>query len=393
MTLDLIVIKALNKLGKDVKDPTDVIPLPTGDGIVLSFFKNAIDPLHCALKVAEFIKHDGSLNLRMGLHVGPVYILPSDIRGHQNIAGDGINDAQRVMDLGSTNHILASEFIVNLLRNISSDYERLFHDLGVYKVKHDREMRIHSIWNDKIGNKYKTPSPEKRGEGTTLIYIPEGPFIMGNDDIEDETPKRSVVIKSYWIGKCPVTNQQYAVFLQETGYREPSFWHDSHFNNPLEPVIGVSWDDAKEYCNWLTQKTSNKYRLPTEAEWEKAARGEDGRMYPWGNNWNALKANSFEAGAGKTTAVNAYGDREAESIYGCLDMAGNVWEWCADWYHPRYYKDARTENPEGPKEGIHKVVRGGAWNTPLDSVKCSARGSLNSQSLNNNVGFRYVREL
>jgi len=207
-----------------------------------------------------------------------------------------------------------------------------------------------------------------------LIYVPAGEFLMGSADSDpdadayrDEKPQHRVYLDGYWIDKTEVTNAMYAKCVQAgacaASRNTSSPARSSYYGNPAYdnyPVVYISWNDAQEYCAWVGR------RLPTEAEWEKAARGTDGRRYPWGNDWDAGKLNSRDAGPKDTTAVGSY--PAGASPYGALDMAGNVWEWVADWSGGTYYAGSPAKNPTGPSSGTYRVVRGGAgdgnrWNT------------------------------
>ncbi len=200
--------------------------------------------------------------------------------------------------------------------------------------------------------------------GHPLVYVPAGEFIMGSDDTgwAHERPAHRVFLSAYWIDPFPVTNAQFAQFVQATGYRAQGEWR-SAFQPGKErhPVVCVTWNDVCAYGEWCGK------RLPTEAQWEKAARGVDGRRYPWGNNWDGNKCNVSGRG---TTPVGAYPD--GASPYGCQDMAGNVWEWVADWYDPNYYAVSPREDPPGPKNGDRRMGRGGSFGY-FRSVRCAAR--------------------
>ena len=195
-------------------------------------------------------------------------------------------------------------------------------------------------------------------DGAVMVYIPEGEFIMGSDKSKDnlayddgEFPQRKVYLDGYWIYKHEVTVAQYRKFCQGTGMQMPKAprwgWQDDY------PIVNVTWNDAKAYCDWAG------VQLPTEAQWEKAARGTDGRIYPWGNEWDASKCNNSVTGPKKTTPVGSY--PAGASPYGLMDMLGNVWEWCADWYDEKYYASAPDRNPTGPASGTYRVPRGGSW--------------------------------
>jgi formylglycine-generating enzyme required for sulfatase activity len=168
-----------------------------------------------------------------------------------------------------------------------------------------------------------------------LIPIPAGEFLMGSDPRtdknagDDEQPQHYLHLPDYSIAKTPVTNVQYLAFVQSKGQKPPKYWKGGKPPGDKEdhPVVGVSWEDAMAYCNWLAEAMGKAYRLPSEAEWEKAARGADGRIWPWGNEWDEKRCNTREGGPGDSTPVGQYSPG-GDSPYGCVDMAGNVFEWC-----------------------------------------------------------------
>ena len=233
-----------------------------------------------------------------------------------------------------------------------------------------------------------------------LVYVPAGEFLMGSADgdadaYSHEKPQHRVTLDAYWIDKTEVTNGTYARCVQAGACRAPSqtssSTRSSYYGNPAYenyPVIYVSWNDAQRYCVWAGR------RLPTEAEWEKAARGADGRKYPWGNAWDAGKVNSSEAGPKDATAVGSY--PAGASPYGALDMAGNVLEWVADWYHANYYAGSPARNPTGPASGAYRVLRGGSLRDDGGGVGAAVRrsyvpGGVNPGYVNDGYGFRCSR--
>jgi formylglycine-generating enzyme required for sulfatase activity len=205
------------------------------------------------------------------------------------------------------------------------------------------------------------------GHLTEMILIPAGPFRMGSEKFEEEGPVHEVHLDAFYIDQYEVTNAQYKRFLEATHHRPPLTWGKPGFNEPDHPVTGVSWEAATEYAAWVGK------RLPTEAEWEKAARGTDSRLYPWGNKWDEGKCRSA---AGKTlpmgpASVGSY--PHGISPYGCHDMAGNVWEWCSDWFMPDYYSQSAYRNPKGPLEGSWHILRGGGWDSAPNEVRTTIR--------------------
>jgi len=236
-------------------------------------------------------------------------------------------------------------------------------------------------------------------DGAEMVKIPAGGFKMGSTEIGSEKPVHEVTLSDYCIDKHPVTNGQYRKFCDATGRDYPpdpvfSGMPDYFTENPDYPVVRVSWDDARAYCEWAGK------RLPTEAEWEKAARGQDGRKYPWGNtepegsqcnfadkrsglDWADKKVDD---GFVRTSPVKQY--PAGASPYGVMDMAGNVWEWCNDWYAGDYYKASPAETPKGPDSGSCRVLRGGSWLDEPVNLRCAFRiGCVPSRRFDS-VGFR-----
>jgi iron(II)-dependent oxidoreductase len=235
-------------------------------------------------------------------------------------------------------------------------------------------------------------------DGAEMILIPAGEFLMGTSEYQiiellrqfpdwkrewfaDEQPQHRVYLDDFYIDKYPVTNAQFEQFVKATGYKAEGDWR-KYYKKGKEKhsVVCVSWNDASAYCKWAGK------RLPTEAEWEKAARGTDGRIWPWGNVWDKSKCNSREGGPGTTTLVGSY--PAGASPYGVMDMAGNVWEWCADWYDKDYYAHSPQRNPQGPSSGNWRVVRGGSWVVSPIDARAAARDGVVPDSRYLNDGFR-----
>jgi formylglycine-generating enzyme required for sulfatase activity len=251
------------------------------------------------------------------------------------------------------------------------------------------------------------PPPEpKLGEisinpkdGAEMVWVPAGEFIMGSTDeqvtvlinenqgpdydFNAERPQRRIYLDGYWMYKCEVTVGQYKKYCSETGVLMPELpnyvWVDNY------PMIMVSWQDAVDYAKWAGGS------LPTAAQWEKAARGTDGRRYPWGNKWDASKCNMKTQGSEKEQPAGSY--PAGASPYGCLDMAGNVWEWCSDWWSGTYYADAPTINPTGPKNGTARVLRGGSFGSGVlyDTFRCANRSPHDPAERGGYHGFRCAK--
>ena len=210
-----------------------------------------------------------------------------------------------------------------------------------------------------------------QSQDPSMVLVPAGEFTMGSPTGDpDERPPHQVYLDSFLIDTYEVTVGQYAAFLQETGNHPPSDWKAmNQFSHQKRPVSNVDWADAAAYCKWAGK------RLPTEAEWEKAARGTDGRLYPWGNEQPTPRhANYEQAGSNSHGALAPVGLFEAgKSPYGLYDMAGNAWEWVSDWYDHGYYQASPPKNPEGPPTGGFKVIRGGSWNSSSRVLRSSDR--------------------
>ncbi|MFM7582473.1 MAG: formylglycine-generating enzyme family protein, partial [Caldilinea sp.] len=220
------------------------------------------------------------------------------------------------------------------------------------------------------------------------MSVPAGEFRMGSNDYDDEKPIHTVDLDAFAIAKYPVTNSQYACFVAATGRRAPSHWDGA---TPPEgrrthPVVNVSWEDAAAFCAWLGEQEKATIRLPTEAEWEKAARGTDGRKYPWKGPFDKTRCNMNETGIGGTSPVGIF--PAGESPYEVAEMAGNVWEWVNDWYDKKYYSVSPAKNPQGPATGERRVLRGGSWVSDDDLVRSSCRGDVVPGSWIDISGFR-----
>jgi formylglycine-generating enzyme required for sulfatase activity len=220
-----------------------------------------------------------------------------------------------------------------------------------------------------------------------LFPIPGAAFVMGNDGGRtDERPARRVVLAPFRAAVRPVSNTEYAAFLAATGREPPPFLDDARFNPPEQPVVGISWFDAVDYCRWLSSQTGVAFRLPTEAEREYASYGGlDGADWPWGGESPLSRTELSQIAAREQphvpTSVCANG-------YGLLCMADNVHEWCSDWYAADYYATAPEAAPPGPSSGVRRASRGGSWRHQLKFNRLSSRSSLNPTYRYNDYGFR-----
>ena len=241
------------------------------------------------------------------------------------------------------------------------------------------------------------PNDGRASVKTEMILIPAGPFTMGSTEVDikwvatkffseslewyqDETPAREVSLEAFQIDKYEVTNEEFLKFREAVQGRGPKYMDEPRFNKRNHPVVGISWQDANDYCQWA------KKRLPTEAEWEKAARGNDGRYYPWGNKPDPTLANvrGLEDENRYTAPVGDYED--GKSPFGVHDLAGNVWEWTADWYLP-YPGNQQESDLYG--ESL-KVIKGGSWKSNMDLARSAIRGKAIPDQPQNYIGFRCV---
>ena len=233
-----------------------------------------------------------------------------------------------------------------------------------------------------------------------MVLIKKGSFQMGskksmlelkphdlfNTDrhtLGPENPAHEVYLNSFYIDIHEVTNDAYAKFIQVTEVKKPKGWNNPDFNKPQQPVVGISWKEAVKFCNW-----KNK-RLPTEAEWEKAARGKLMVKYPWGNTPPDSSKLNYNAEINKTTAVGSY--EKGKSAYGLYDLSGNASEWVNDWHFPEYYLFSPKKNPQGPEKGQYKVIRGGNWRNNAKDVDLVYRNATTPKNRSLGIGFRCAR--
>lgn len=236
----------------------------------------------------------------------------------------------------------------------------------------------------------KTKTIINSKDGSELILISAGEFTMGSPEGEGEPgehPQHNVYLDAYYIGKYEVTNKQFAKFVNETSYQAQGSWKDYYKSGTEDhPVVSVTWNDATAYCQWAN------LRLPTEAEWEKAARGTDGRKYPWGNEWDASRCNNYSVDGLPSGPKPVGSFPSGASPYGCLDMVGNAWEWCSDWYLPNYYQNSPSINPKGPSRGLAispaRVRRGSSCSDDPNAFRAAIREAYNQRC--GGANFRLV---
>jgi formylglycine-generating enzyme required for sulfatase activity len=240
--------------------------------------------------------------------------------------------------------------------------------------------------------KLKKDPATAQGDDAPMVLVIEGAFWMGVDGtigLEDERPRHKVWLETYTMDLYEVTTTRYARFVSATGHAPPWLWDQVNLEiHGDRPVIGVDWADAEAYCRWAGK------RLPTEAEWEKAARGADERRFPWGNQNPAADLANHALGArfSYSQALMPVGYYEkGKSPYGLYDMAGNVWEWVKDWYDGAYYERSPERNPTGPEEGQFKVLRGGSWSELPKYLLTYGRFKLPPNTRNSYTGFRCAK--
>lgn len=236
---------------------------------------------------------------------------------------------------------------------------------------------------------YPSGHAQAESKDREMVLIPKGEFTMGSADHADE-PAHKVVLDAYKIDKYEVSNKQYGEFMKSKNHPAPAYWDDPRVNKPEQPVVGVNWFDAKAYCEW------KGLRLPTEAEWEHAAKGpKSDNHYPWGGHTVDPKKANYGQHMGRTAPVNAF--PEGVSGFGIYNMAGNVFEWVADWYMPDYYQNSPALNPTGPEMGLNyakqgpvRSMRGGSWFAPETSLHTSHRfwNQPENNSYGVGLGFR-----
>jgi formylglycine-generating enzyme required for sulfatase activity len=256
----------------------------------------------------------------------------------------------------------------------------------------DEQQALYQQLHEKIQSEH-IQNHEKRASAQppdrSMAVVPVGPFMMGSSMGDaDEQPVHRVYVETFFMDKYQVSVGQYAKFLDATSQEAPPDWTTmNRSQHQKRPIVNVDWMDADAYCTWAGK------RLPTEAEWEKAARGTDGRTYPWGNEYpTKFFANVSQENWNNHGALTPVGTFEnGKSPYGIYDMAGNVWAWVSDWYDPDYYQSSPSQNPTGPPWGESKVIRGGSWGSGPEALR-SADREIHSPSFRGlGTGFRCAK--
>ena len=236
----------------------------------------------------------------------------------------------------------------------------------------------------------KTLTSDLRFAISDLIEIPGGHFRMGQEDGRDEErPVHLVSIGTFWLSRYQVTNADYDAFRRATDRDPAPFRAQPQFAQPEQPVVGVSWFDAAAYCDWLSAEFGRRFRLPTEAEWERAARADrDQNLYPWGNEPIFARADYADRWREGPEPVGT----SAPNGFGLFDMCENVHEWCSDWYDPGYYSVSPERDPKGPESGRRRASRGGSWRHHLKIARCAARSSIPPEFHYADYGFRVAAD-
>jgi formylglycine-generating enzyme required for sulfatase activity len=234
-------------------------------------------------------------------------------------------------------------------------------------------------------------APEPLLEFPDMVLLPAAEFWMGQEDGRDEErPLHFVRLSPFGLAPTQVTNVQYDRFCRDTSRMPPRFRRQAGFDHPQQPVTGATWFDAVDYCAWLSLTTGEHWRLPTEAEWEWAARGGlTGRHYPWGDEDVTRRERYHERWRTGPEPVAT----SAPNGYGLFDLCENVHEWCSDWFDPVYYAVSPIDNPRGPEQGTRRSSRGGAWRHHIKIARCAARSSIPPAFEYADYGFRVARDV
>lgn len=257
------------------------------------------------------------------------------------------------------------------------------------------QPRRRSPWPVSIAPRPPGPRPRQHViafKPPELCHVPAGGFWLGTHEEDpgakdDERPMRYVVLSAYFISKYPVTVEEYQAFLEATGYSLQGRWKPVSKGRLRLPMTGVTWHDAITYCRWLQTRTGKYWHLPTEAQWEKAARGSNRLLYPWGQSPDVQKCNCAEVNKRGLVNVDTFA-RYAQSPLGVCDLLGNAFEWCADWYDSKAYWSLSELNPTGPINGVERVMRGGSYSLPHVQLRCVSRFHSSPGRRHREIGFR-----
>lgn len=327
----------------------------------------------------------GAVNAETAKKIGELYAVDYLLFGSVAKFGQILETDIRMVDTETGEAILASSANAQselAVRNMVEDLVQKILNRYYQKINPPKEPEQ---LPKPIEGKPRPPAPVVTGEN--MVYIAGGEFFMGNPNYDapyNETPVRTVTIHAFYMDATEVTNRQYRAFLEATGHRQPAFWSDNRFNQPDLPVVGVTWYDADAYAKWAGK------RLPTEAEWEYAVRGGlKNNLFPWGNeevNGKAHFGQDYRFGTPMKVASFSANN------FGLYDMAGNVDEWCADYYQEDAYRIVGTNNPTGPAQPTWgKVIRGGSYYEDYFYLRCSSRKGMSADSHSQAVGFRCVK--
>lgn len=236
--------------------------------------------------------------------------------------------------------------------------------------------------------------PTEITSANQFVLIPADEFLMGCETGQDEErPVHRVWVDAFEMAAYQVRNRDYAKFLEVTGHPAPKHWTDPDFNHPDQPVVAVNWFEAFKYCDWLGTLDGRRYRLPTEAEWERAARGgREGLLYVWGNELPINWPEYVERWSGEVKGPLPVG-HGSPNAFGLFDIGENVHEWCADWFAKDYYARSPTGNPTGPEDGERRASRGGSWRHQIKVSRCAARSSIPPTLEYADYGFRVARDV
>jgi len=386
--LAILPFKNANKLAKDVEYGEAIAGMLSTEVINGAIFRVVErSEIERILKEQAF-QLSGAVNAETAKRIGELYSLDFLLFGTVAKFGSLIETDIRLVDTETGEAILAESANAETESSVRPMVKELVRKIeNRYRMKMQPPPTI--VPTPPPITPPVTPPISKPGikpaSTVGMVLVPAGQFSMGNDESSaptNEKPAHTVYVNAFYIDVTEVTNAQYEQFMRSTGQKAPKYWNDNRFNQPDMPVVGVTWDEATQFAAWAGK------RLPTEAEWEYAARGGlASAKYPWGNEGATGKAcfgKSIQTGT--PTVVASY----PPNGYGLYDIAGNVAEWCADWYRHDYYRNSVNNNPTGPAEGYEKVVRGGAFYEDGYYLRCSARKSMSPSNYSISVGFRCV---